>query len=85
MMHPAIVSVVLGDVTPAEIEANVADVKQPVPPALWRDLKSGGAGGSRMLSAGKFSVRVVLFQDSHRTPGGVLNVSEPLLASRKAS
>ena len=45
MMHPAIVSVVLGDVTPAEIEANVADVKQPVPPALWRDLKSGGAGG----------------------------------------
>ncbi len=45
MMHPAIVSVVLGDVTPAEVEANVAHVKQPVPPTLWRDLKSGGAGG----------------------------------------
>ena len=43
MMHPAIVSVVLGDVTPAEIEANEADVKQPVPPALWGDLKSGGS------------------------------------------
>ena len=28
--------------TPAEIEANVADAAQAVPPALWRDLKSAG-------------------------------------------
>jgi D-threo-aldose 1-dehydrogenase len=40
MMHPAVVSVVLGAVKPAEIEANVADAEHAVPPALWRDLKS---------------------------------------------
>jgi D-threo-aldose 1-dehydrogenase len=42
MMHPAVVSVVLGAVKPAEIEANVADAEHAVPPALWRDLKSAG-------------------------------------------
>jgi D-threo-aldose 1-dehydrogenase len=42
MMHPAVVSVVLGAVKPAEIEANVADAEHAVPPQLWRDLKSAG-------------------------------------------
>jgi D-threo-aldose 1-dehydrogenase len=42
LLHPAVVSVVLGAVKPAEIEANVADAEQAVPPALWSDLKSAG-------------------------------------------
>jgi len=42
LLHPAVVSVVLGAVQPAEIEANVADAGQPVPAALWRDLKAAG-------------------------------------------
>ncbi len=42
MLHPAVVSVVLGAVTPAEIAATVADSEHTVPPGLWRDLKSAG-------------------------------------------
>ena len=42
MLHPAVVTVVLGAVKPAEIAANVADAEHAVPPALWRDLKSAG-------------------------------------------
>jgi D-threo-aldose 1-dehydrogenase len=42
MLHPAVVSVVLGAVKPPEIEANVADAERTVPPMLWRDLKSAG-------------------------------------------
>jgi len=36
------VTVVLGAVKPAEIEANAADAAVNVPAALWRDLKSAG-------------------------------------------
>ena len=43
MTHPAVVSVVLGAVTPEEILANVADAEAVVPEALWRDLKQAGA------------------------------------------
>jgi len=42
MAHPAVVSVVLGAVKPAEVEANAADAATAVPAALWRDLKSAG-------------------------------------------
>jgi D-threo-aldose 1-dehydrogenase len=42
MAHPAVVTVVLGAVKPAEIEANAADAAVNVPAALWRDLKSAG-------------------------------------------
>jgi D-threo-aldose 1-dehydrogenase len=42
MAHPAVVSVVLGAVKPAEIEANAADADKTVPPALWKDLKAAG-------------------------------------------
>jgi D-threo-aldose 1-dehydrogenase len=42
MAHPAVVSVVLGAVKPSEVEANVADADQPVPAALWSELKSAG-------------------------------------------
>ncbi len=37
--HPAVISVVLGAVKPAEVKANLADVVRPVPTALWQDLK----------------------------------------------
>lgn len=40
--HPAVVSVVLGAVKPAEVEANVADADHAIPPALWADLKAEG-------------------------------------------
>jgi D-threo-aldose 1-dehydrogenase len=42
MAHPAVVSVVLGAVTPAEVSANVADAAEPVPAALFTDLKAAG-------------------------------------------
>ena len=41
-LHPAVVSVLLGAETAAEIKANVADFGTPVPNALWSDLKSKG-------------------------------------------
>ena len=40
--HPAVATVVLGAVTPAEIERNVALVARPVPAALWSDLRAEG-------------------------------------------
>lgn len=36
--HPAVTSVVLGAVTPAEVARNVDAFARPVPEALWRDL-----------------------------------------------
>jgi D-threo-aldose 1-dehydrogenase len=42
MAHPAVVSVVLGAVKPAEIEATATDVETAVPSGLWGDLKSAG-------------------------------------------
>ena len=40
--HPAIASVVLGAVTPAEVERNLAGYATPVPAALWAELKGEG-------------------------------------------
>ncbi len=40
--HPAVSSLALGAVTPAEVKANVAAMSTPVPSALWADLKSEG-------------------------------------------
>ena len=40
--HPAVATVVLGAVTPAEIERNVALVARPVPAELWSDLRAEG-------------------------------------------
>lgn len=42
MAHPAVVSVVLGAVKPAEVQATVADADERVPAALWSELKSAG-------------------------------------------
>jgi len=39
---PAVASVILGGVTPAEVERNVAALAADVPAALWSDLKSEG-------------------------------------------
>lgn len=40
--HPAVASVVLGAVRPAEIAAQVEALAAPVPPGLWSDLKAEG-------------------------------------------
>jgi D-threo-aldose 1-dehydrogenase len=42
MAHPAVVSVVLGGVTPEEVVANVADAAATVPAGVWSDLKAAG-------------------------------------------
>jgi D-threo-aldose 1-dehydrogenase len=38
--HPAVASLVLGGVTPQEVERNVAALSSEVPAALWSDLKA---------------------------------------------
>jgi D-threo-aldose 1-dehydrogenase len=40
--HEAVASVVLGAVTPLEVERNVAALATPIPQALWSDLKTQG-------------------------------------------
>lgn len=40
--HPAVVSVIPGGQTPGEVRRNVATLGQPVPAALWSDLKAVG-------------------------------------------
>jgi D-threo-aldose 1-dehydrogenase len=40
--HPAVGSVVLGAVTPLEVERNVASLGTDIPSALWADLKTQG-------------------------------------------
>ena len=40
--HPAVVTVILGGVKRTEVEANAAAMAEPVPAALWADLKQAG-------------------------------------------
>lgn len=40
--HPAVASVVLGALNPAQVAENVADAEAPIPVALWSDLKAEG-------------------------------------------
>ena len=42
MAHPAVVSIVLGAVTPEEVAANASDAGKIVPTPLWSDLKAEG-------------------------------------------
>ena len=42
LLHPAVVSVIPGAQTPAEVEANARAATAKIPPALWSDLKSAG-------------------------------------------
>jgi D-threo-aldose 1-dehydrogenase len=40
--HPAVSSVVLGAVSPAEVERNLQALDTVIPPAMWEELKSAG-------------------------------------------
>ncbi len=42
LMHPAVVSVIPGAMTPTEVEANARAAAATIPSALWDDLKSQG-------------------------------------------
>ena len=42
LLHPAVVSVIPGAMTPAEVDANARAAAAVLPPALWSDLKSRG-------------------------------------------
>jgi D-threo-aldose 1-dehydrogenase len=42
LAHPAVVSLVLGGVKPAEVVQNVEDIDQAIPASLWEDLKADG-------------------------------------------
>jgi D-threo-aldose 1-dehydrogenase len=42
LAHPAVSCLVLGAVTPSEVEAQLASFAKPIPAALWADLKNQG-------------------------------------------
>jgi D-threo-aldose 1-dehydrogenase len=44
--HPAVASLVMGAVSPAEIADQIAELATPVSPALWSDLKAQGLLGA---------------------------------------
>jgi D-threo-aldose 1-dehydrogenase len=40
--HPAVASVVVGHESPHEVERNLQLLRDPIPPALWSEIKSEG-------------------------------------------
>lgn len=42
LMHPAVVSVIPGGVTPQEVSGNAESMRRPIPDQLWSDLKGEG-------------------------------------------
>ena len=42
LLHPAIVCVIPGGISPAEVRENAAGLARPIPPALWRQLVTDG-------------------------------------------
>lgn len=42
LLHPSVVSVIPGMSSPEQLNWNVERMKQPIPPALWADLKAQG-------------------------------------------
>jgi len=42
LLHPAVVAVIPGAITPAEVAGNAASMKRAIPPALWADLVRQG-------------------------------------------
>ncbi len=42
LMHPAVVSVIPGAITPAEVRGNAESLARRIPPALWADLVAQG-------------------------------------------
>ena len=51
LAHPGVTAVVLGAVTPAEVQANRAALFAPIPPELWADLRREGLLRERRSSA----------------------------------
>ncbi|KRD96278.1 pyridoxal 4-dehydrogenase [Bosea sp. Root381] len=43
--HPAVASLVMGAISPAEVQDQIAELSQPVPAALWAELKAEGLLG----------------------------------------
>lgn len=46
--HPAVASLVMGAVSPAEVADQIAELSAPVPAALWADLKAQGLLGAEI-------------------------------------
>ncbi|HEV7256678.1 MAG TPA: aldo/keto reductase [Bosea sp. (in: a-proteobacteria)] len=46
--HPAVASLVMGAVSPAEVADQIAELNSPVPAALWADLKAEGLLGAEV-------------------------------------
>jgi len=42
LLHPAVVCVVPGGITPAEVQGNAASMSRPIPPGLWQQLVHEG-------------------------------------------
>ncbi|MFF0267047.1 aldo/keto reductase [Kribbella sp. NPDC004536] len=42
LLHPAVITVLAGMRSPAEVERNVAGLSEPIPPQLWSDLHAAG-------------------------------------------
>ena len=40
LAHPAVASVIPGPITPAQVHLNLAGIRHPIPPDLWRELKA---------------------------------------------
>ncbi|CAA9579824.1 MAG: L-fuco-beta-pyranose dehydrogenase [uncultured Thermomicrobiales bacterium] len=40
LAHPAVASVIPGPITPEQVQLNLAGVRHPIPPDLWRELKA---------------------------------------------
>jgi D-threo-aldose 1-dehydrogenase len=40
--HPTVASVIPGAISPAQVDANLAHIRRPIPPDLWADLKREG-------------------------------------------
>jgi len=41
-LHPAIVCIIPGGISPAEVRENAAGLSRPIPPELWRQLVADG-------------------------------------------
>ena len=52
MAHPAVVSIVLGAVTPEEVKVNVHDASVEIPTSLWSDLKAANLLGATAPTTG---------------------------------
>jgi D-threo-aldose 1-dehydrogenase len=40
LAHPAVASVIPGPITPEQVQLNLAAIRHPIPPDLWRELKA---------------------------------------------